>query len=115
MFFMSRCFSFPLGVSADDRLTSNHIQSRKQTTRGTTAGGRERKERRTTAEGRGKKIDEREEGWRDGKYKKERRRGGKKEGKKATEANRCLRGHINHTLPVWQIDRSLANLPQCTD
>lgn len=53
MFFTSRCFSFPLGVSADDRLTSNHIQSRKQTTRGATAGG-ERKER-TAAEGRGKR------------------------------------------------------------
>lgn len=112
MFFTSRCFSFPLGVSADDRLTSNHIQSRKQTTRGATAGG-ERKER--------KKTSEREEGWRDGKHKKNDGGGGdgqkerEKEGKKATEANRCLRGHINHTLPVWQIDRSLANLPQCTD
>ena len=38
-----------------------------------------------------------------------------KENRKEMEANRSLQGHINHTLPVWQIDRSPANLPQRTD
>lgn len=80
-------------VSADDDLKSRLNQQSRQ--RESPA------ERQEEVRGEEKAKGQRMEGW---PIKRKTIKGKWMGGKEAMEANRCPQGHINHTLPVWQID-----------
>lgn len=69
------------------------------------------KERETTVERRKTSEEEESGGRRDRGMTDKMKENKRMQGKEALEANRCLQGHINHTFPVWQIDRSLQISP----